>query len=492
MGGKGQKTIRTSCIDRFLSDYQGFFYGSQRKLGRFDNPHDVLHRHLTDNPEIFNRGLERFYRGIGNSGITKYIYPNGQCQETTRDWGHVQLGIGEFAKAAQVAWTQGIDLYSVADDRLALGFEYAANYLLGGEIPVFGVLSERDKDRFRDIYESIFNHYKTVKGIELPYTKAAIEKHTRSESAVSLLTAIRSPLDYVPAAVKQNIQADPKAKSPMETGALTDSKLSSFEGAVFVLPGESIQEAIDKNPLVVLEKGVHTLTETLKMKSGVTLAGKGKESILFLSPNQRTTTIINATNDLHDVTIRDLLIEGAVSVKTNNDPNHDRRTRSYMSAPSREGILFSADKEGEMKNIRFENLTIRNCTKNGVSVKGANGVKVVHCDFSDNGASVVPGAGFHHNLLLSHVSDGEIRNSRFDASPWGNGIDVTFCRNISITENEAARNALSGIRCTESENIRITGNLVEGNDGSGITLDTMTDGSKNVEIGNNLSQNNGQ
>jgi hypothetical protein len=59
----------------------------------------------TDDHAVFNTALERFYRGPGNSGITKYIYPNGQIQETTRDWDHVQLGIGEFAKAAQVAWT---------------------------------------------------------------------------------------------------------------------------------------------------------------------------------------------------------------------------------------------------------------------------------------------------------------------------------------------------------------------------------------------------
>jgi parallel beta-helix repeat protein len=161
-----------------------------------------------------------------------------------------------------------------------------------------------------------------------------------------------------------------------------------------------------------------------------------------------------------------------------------------MSAPSREGILFSADKDGEMKNIRFENLTVQNCTKSGVSVKGANGVKVINCDFSDNGASIVPGAGFHHNLLLTHVSDGEIRNSRFDTSPWGNGIDMTFCRNISVVGNEVARNALSGIRCAESEDISITGNLVEGNDLNGIGLDVLMDGSKNMEIRDNLLQNN--
>jgi hypothetical protein len=461
---------------------------------------------FTDNHEIFNRGVERFYRGIGNSGITKYVYPTGQCQETTRDWDHVQLGIGEFAKAAQVAWTQGLDFYSVAGDRLALGFEYTAKYLLGGEIPVFGVLSERQKNKFRDIYESIYDHYKTVKGIEMSYTRELIEKHTRSKSSSVVLTALRASSDNLPVSRSHDLPVSRSSSlpvfqshglpvSPSETGALNAPAVTSPEGSIFIQPGESIQDAIDNNQngnqWIVLAKGVHTLKEPLKIKSGITLCGQGKGSVLFLSPELRTATIINATNDLHDVVIRDLLIEGATNTVTNEDPNHDRRTRSYMSAPSREGILFSADRENEMKNIRFENLTVQNCTKNGVAVKGATGIKVIHCDFSDNGSSVVPGAGFHHNLLLMHVSDCEIRNSRFDTSPWGSGMDLLFCKNIVVTGNEAARNALSGIRCSESENVRITGNLFEGNDRNGITLESITNDSKNIEINNNLSQNNG-
>ena len=109
---------------------------------------------FTDNHDIFNRAIERFYWGEGNSGITRYLYPGGQCQETTRDWGHVQLGIGEFAKAAQTANTQGLDFYSVADDRLAQGFEYTARFMLGEHIYLFGVFTDRQNDKFRDIYES--------------------------------------------------------------------------------------------------------------------------------------------------------------------------------------------------------------------------------------------------------------------------------------------------------------------------------------------------
>ena len=51
--------------------------------------------------DMFNRAVERFYRGNGNGGITRYIYPGGQCQETTRDWDHVQLGLGELSRAAR-------------------------------------------------------------------------------------------------------------------------------------------------------------------------------------------------------------------------------------------------------------------------------------------------------------------------------------------------------------------------------------------------------
>lgn len=40
-----------------------------------------------DDYPMFNYAVEKFYRGNGNGGITKYIYPGGQVQEATRDWG---------------------------------------------------------------------------------------------------------------------------------------------------------------------------------------------------------------------------------------------------------------------------------------------------------------------------------------------------------------------------------------------------------------------
>jgi parallel beta-helix repeat protein len=447
---------------------------------------------FTDNHEIFNRAVERFYRGPGNSGITKYIYPSGQIQETTRDWGHVQLGIGEFAKAAQVAWTQGLDFYSVADYRLALGYEYTSRFMLGDNVPVYGVISTRERGTFRDIYESIFQHYHYINGIEMPFTSRVIQLTLPKSSGV-LLTSLRA---QEPITSNKNSVALLASKIAPQAGVLDEQTEQPPDGSTIVMPGESIQDAVKANAgtgkWVILAKGIHTLGASLLIPSGTTLAGQGKESVLFLSPELNSVIIRNSDIDMHDVTIRDLLIEGAIKTATSSDPNNDRRIRSYMSAPSRAGIVFSANRDNQMHNISFEHLTVQNCTKNGVSVLGAAHVVVNNCDFSDNGSNVVPGAGFHHNLHLSHITGCEISNSRFDTSPWGDGIDLSFSSNAAIVNNEATRNKLSGIRCTESENIKVTGNLVEGNDEDGILFDALMDGSFNIEIRDNTSRNNGK
>ena len=103
----------------------------------------------------------------------------------------------------------------------------------------------------------------------------------------------------------------------------------------------------------------------LKIYSGTLLAGQGRETIIFPAP-QTETAIINGEDILSDVTIRDLLIEGATKVIENADPNHDRRSRSYMNAPSREGIIFKSKEKDGIQNITFENITVQNFTKNGV------------------------------------------------------------------------------------------------------------------------------
>lgn len=470
-----------------------------------------------DDRAIFGSAVNHFLRGEGNGGITKYIYPGGQCEESTRDQAHTQLGLGELAQACQIAWNQKVDLYGAADNRLALGIEYTARYLLGDDVPAYGIISAQGRDHFSDIYEGVYQHYHFVKGLEMPYAKRAIAK-TRAGKSWSALTMYRGPL------AKSLVSTSPLRSSQFALGAgALNTPTAPFPENVFkVASGESVQAALDANTnggWVLLGRGVFVLSAPIRVPSGATLAGQGQDTILILDPkltmDHAGATIVNADENLHDVTLRDFVVDGGMTLRapTNaapgydyvsgtgsdavtlrpltKDPNQDRRQRSFSMAPSRAGIIFNAQHEGQMRNLRFEHVTVRNCTHDGVAIRGAAQVSVIACDFSGNGSSVVPGPGLQDNLLFSHVTGCRISDSRLDTSPWGSGLELSFGNDVTVTNNETARNAQSGIHVTESHNVRICGNLVEGNDRDGIAADALMAGCREVEISGNLSRNNG-
>jgi parallel beta-helix repeat protein len=121
-----------------------------------------------------------------------------------------------------------------------------------------------------------------------------------------------------------------------------------------------------------------------------------------------------------------------------------------------------------------------------VFITGAEKLDLICCDLNENGASVPSGARQLHNLLLSHCSGVNIRDSRLDTSPLGCGIALTNCLNVTINNCEMARNGWYGILVSESKNISVTGNLVEANDADGIMIQYLYAGCENIWIKNNL------
>ena len=445
-----------------------------------------------DDRTIFDNAVNHYLRGSGNGGITKYIYPSGQCDENARDQGHTQLGLGHFARAARVASSQGVDLWTVADNRLAVGFEYTARYMFGEEVPAYGVVSPLGRGRFSDIYEAVYQHYHFEKRFDMPYTARAVQQ--ARERGWTALVMDREQLPNT-SSVKGPFAS---GHAPF-AGAQTEPTTRPPTGAVEVSPEQSIQQALDKQAAsggwVVLSKGLHTISASLRMPSGVTLAGLGRESVLYFDPKapaaNAAVAIVNATDDLHDVTLRDFVVEGSTLSKPLADPNQDHRIRSNQNVPVRGGIAFAAQRFGQMRNLRFEHLTVRNCTHNGVAIRGAANVEIVASDFSDNGGSVVPGPGLQHNLLLTRVNGAEVKDNRLDDSPWGSGLDLTFSRDVSISNNEAARNGSHGIHISESENVHVVRNLSEANDGNGIAFEKLFSGSQKAAIQENICRNNG-
>jgi hypothetical protein len=139
----------------------------------------------TDDRDLFERAIVYYNHGCGDGSIANYIYANGQCQESGRDQQHTQLGLAHMGDCCEMAWHQGLDLYGVLDNRLLLGFEYTARYILGGDVPF-----TPDEDRTgkykhsaiaprsapRNNFEQVYNHYTKRRGLQAPWTAKAAEK----------------------------------------------------------------------------------------------------------------------------------------------------------------------------------------------------------------------------------------------------------------------------------------------------------------------------
>jgi hypothetical protein len=140
-----------------------------------------------DDHALFNRAVDYFYHGQGNGCLTNYIFNEaGQVQESGRDQQHTQLGIGLLAEVCEIGWSQGLDMFGAADNRLLKGFEYVARYNLGEEVPFEPHTDtsgrfpaqriSRGDGRLRPIFEMAFNHYERRQGLAAPWTQKAAEK----------------------------------------------------------------------------------------------------------------------------------------------------------------------------------------------------------------------------------------------------------------------------------------------------------------------------
>jgi len=137
---------------------------------------------------MFEDALEYYVNGRGNGRLTYYVInEQGQIQESGRDQAHTQLGIGLLAECCAIAWNQGLDLYSYADNRLLKGFEYVAKFNLGNDVPFTEWLdrtgkyhhtkiSQQARGELRAVYEQVYNHYVNQQGLKAPYTEQAAEK----------------------------------------------------------------------------------------------------------------------------------------------------------------------------------------------------------------------------------------------------------------------------------------------------------------------------
>lgn len=142
----------------------------------------------SDDREMYDKACRMFNYCEDNAALPNYISETGQCQETGRDQGHAQLGIGNLAEICEMAWNQGDNLWGALDNRMLKGYEYTAKYNLGYDVPFetwtdcTGLYNEwtepgaMSRGKFPYIYELAYAHFAGRQHLAMPYTAMVLGK----------------------------------------------------------------------------------------------------------------------------------------------------------------------------------------------------------------------------------------------------------------------------------------------------------------------------
>ena len=145
---------------------------------------------VCENTEIFERALYLYQDIHTNGSIAVYVSEWGQSVESFRDQAHAQFGVSLLADVCAIAEKQGVDLWSLYDNRLAKAFNWAAQYNLYNTenlkmeplTDVFGrnrwssIDSEKiNRGELRSVYELPLAHYSKIEGVDVTWMEKAAE-----------------------------------------------------------------------------------------------------------------------------------------------------------------------------------------------------------------------------------------------------------------------------------------------------------------------------
>jgi hypothetical protein len=115
------------------------------------------------------------------SSPTKLI--DGLTQETCRDNDHhATYGMGSAIHAAEVAWNQGIDVYTENTQRYTATMELIATQILTGDMQGT-CANNKTSVEYLATWEIGYNHYHNRKGIALPNTEKLIKEKIRTQGS---------------------------------------------------------------------------------------------------------------------------------------------------------------------------------------------------------------------------------------------------------------------------------------------------------------------
>ena len=163
--------------------------------------------------ELYQASIDYFLYANDNGALPRYVSETGQCQETGRDQGHAQLGLGAQCDICAMAWEQPVhgpcpqvDLWGAFDCRLMNGMEYSARYNLGYDVPFerwadcTGLYCDwtepgaMGRGQVREVYDAAYQHYTEMKHLDMPYTRQllALQAQAEAEGRVKVSPEVRT------------------------------------------------------------------------------------------------------------------------------------------------------------------------------------------------------------------------------------------------------------------------------------------------------------
>jgi hypothetical protein len=150
----------------------------------------------TDGPKPINTvgKTDAQMAALWQSTSTGTVYIDGLAQETCRDLGHLNLGFNSMMYAAEIAYGQGVDLFSLEKKRITDMMELHASWMTGSvKVPdniCGGVVKVNEPDTVgikinigggQTPWEIAYGHYNSRLKVSLPFTEKMLLK-TRPQS----------------------------------------------------------------------------------------------------------------------------------------------------------------------------------------------------------------------------------------------------------------------------------------------------------------------
>ncbi len=197
-----------------------------------------------DDTAKFNHIID-MYRTFHGSGLMNTL-PTGEMGETGRDLGHGQATLMGLTFAAEVAWKQGVDLYSELDNRLLACGEYYARNTFTTDNPFvpFGTIDWQyfannpysyTADRASNYL--LQNAYKNRKGLPTPWIDRKIEEQpVNSHNFMYAKTADFTTATVTPASFPA-VSLASSGLTLTTLGSQTAGRSASYSNGVWTVTG---------------------------------------------------------------------------------------------------------------------------------------------------------------------------------------------------------------------------------------------------------------